>query len=168
MVLGLFTEVELKLVAGIRPQGLIVAVAAYPILVSAAYLGSRLMDRLWRTGWLADLVHYLTVGVVGLAIEWQLLGNGPQSNANQLGMFAMWTTFGFGPRVLTRPSTVARGLHRPFWKAFAAVAVLLTTVAFLIPASDARLVVVVVALVATYVVWSAWLLLMAWRTRHRP
>ena len=165
LILGLFTEMQLKLVAGVKPEGLLIAVVTYPILVTASYLASRLLDRRIRSTWRADLSHYFAFGVFGMAFEWFLLGNGPGSNANQLGMWAMWTTFGFGPRVLTRALAETRKLRRNFWIAFGLVAVALTVGGLLIPASNARIVVVILALVGSYVVWSLWLLVIAWRGR---
>ena len=35
LILGLFTEVQLKLVAGINPPAFIVALFAYPVIVTA-------------------------------------------------------------------------------------------------------------------------------------
>ena len=165
MILGLFTEFELKLVAGIRPSAFLITLVAYPILLTLSYVASGLFDRLAPTVWRGDVAHYLSAGFGGLAIEWMLLGNGPDSNAFQWGMFAMWTTFCFGPRVLTRSSARLANARRKFWIAFAVVGVLLTALLLMTPAANAKLVLAVVGLSGTYVVWSAWLLLLAWRTR---
>lgn len=166
LLLGLFTEAELKLVAGIKPQAFWIALAAYPVIVSLAYGLSRLLDRLIAARWRADLVHYALVGIGGLSVEWFLLGNGPGSNAFQPGMFAMWTTFCFGPRVLARPAPGIARAKRAFWVAFSVVAVLLTAAVLLTPDPNARVVVVVLGLSASYIVWSLWLLVMAWRSRE--
>lgn len=165
LVLGLFTEVQLKLIAGINPPAFLVAVFVYPVLVTASFAFSRLLDRLISSTWRGDLLHYAGTGLGGLAIEWVLLGNGPGSNAIQLGMFAMWTTFCFGPRILTRRSPVIERGRRRFWSAFAIAAVLLTAIVLLTPNLKARIVIVVLGLSGTYMVWSGWLLTLAWRTR---
>ena len=157
LVLGLFTEAQLKLIAGVKPQGCIIAVFAYPVIVTVSYFVSRWLDRCRLSTWGADLWHYAATGLAGLCIEWFVLGNGPGGNANQLGMFAMWTTFCFGPRVLTRPAPEAHGMRRAFWIAFIVAGVILTVVALLLPSPQARLVTVVLALIVTYIVWSVWL-----------
>jgi len=166
LVLGLFTEVQLKLVAGINPPAFIVAMVVYPVLLTLSYAVSRFIDRSISTTWKGDVLHYITVGFGGLAIEWVFLGNGPGSNAFQLGMLAMWTTFGFGPRVLTRTSPLIAKGERRFWMAFGVVGVLLTACILLASNPKARIVIAVLGLSGTYAVWSVWLLVLAWRTRH--
>lgn len=168
LILGLFTEVQLKLIAGINPPAFIVALFAYPVIMTLSYATSRLIDRLVSSTWRGDVLQYLAAGFGGLAIEWGLLGNGPGSNAFQLGMFAMWTTFCFGPRILTRNSPMIKQACRQFWGAFTVAAVLLTATVLLAPDPNAKIVISVLGLSGTYVVWSVWLLLLGWRTRqHR-
>jgi len=164
LVLGLFTEIELKLIAGIKPSAFIVAVFAYPVIVSLSYMASRFIDRLVSSTWRADVLHYVGAGLGGLAFEWVLLGNGPGSNAIQLGMFAMWTTFCFGPRVLTRDSRLIEKVSRRFWIAFGIAAAVLTAFVLMASGPDARVVISVLGLSGTYMVWSVWLLILAWRT----
>jgi len=166
LVLGLYTEVQLKLVAGIKPKGFIVVLFAYPLFLTFFYATSRIINRLVASSWKADVVHYLVVGAIGLAIEWTWLGNGPGSNAWQLGMWAMWTTWGFGPRVLTRDSGVLVQGRKRFWSAFITVAILLSATVLIVTNPKFKLVVSVTALSASYLVWSVWLLILGWRSRH--
>ncbi len=165
LILGLFTEFTLKIVAGIKPSTFIHAVFAYPWIVSMAYVASRLVDRVVDSRWRGDLLHYVGVGIGGLAIEWTILGNGPESNAFQTGMFAMWTTFCFGPRVLSREANVGSPPVRRFWVTFAITSALMTVCVLAVP-GKAKIVAAVLALSAAYVVWSLWLLRIAWRGRH--
>jgi hypothetical protein len=165
LVLGLYTEVLLKLVAGIKPAAFIVALFIYPVIVTLSFAASRIIDRSITALWKADLMHYLATGVGGLAFEWILLGNGPGSNAFQLGMFAMWTTFCFGPRVLTRDSVSPKTRHW-FWRVFGAVGTLLALFVFLAPSREARVVLAVLSLSGAYIVWSIWLLVLAWLSRQ--
>lgn len=113
LVLGLYTEVQFKLIAGIMPSTFIVTVFVYPVIVTLSYVGRRLIDRLILSTWKGDILHYMAAGLGGLGIEWVLLGNGPESNAFQLGMFAMWMTFCFGPRILILISMVPSWFY---WK----------------------------------------------------
>ncbi len=165
LVLGLFIEAELKLVAGIKPKGFIVALIAYPILLTLFYAMSRLIDRFISSTWRGDILQYLLVGLIGIAIEWVILGNGLGSNAFQSGMLAMWTTWGFGPRILTRDSPILEKFRKRFWSAFIITALLLVVTVLLTPNPKAKLVISVLALSATYIVWSVWLLIAGWRTR---
>ena len=166
LILGLFTELQLKLVARINPPAFIIAIVGYPVLLTISYAVSRLIDRSISTTWKGDVLHYAIVGFGGLAIEWVFLGNGPESNAIQLGMFAMWTTFAFGPRILTRSSPLIKKGRRRFSMAFAIVGVLLTLCILMVSNHKAKIVIAVLGLSGSYVVWSVWLLLLAWRNRH--
>jgi len=165
LILGLFTEIELKLVAGIKPSAFVPALFLYPIIVSMAFVASRFIDRAVSSRWKGDLLHYIGAGIAGLAIEWILLGNGPASNAFQLGMFAMWTAFCFGPRILARDPIIGSPRARRFWIAFAIASTLLT-IAVLVANGKPKVVVAVLGLSAAYIFWSLWLLRLAWISRH--
>lgn len=165
LILGLYTEALLKLVAGINPKAFGIALLAYPILLTLAAGGSRLLDALCPSRWIGDLIHFLGSGIFGLAFEWTLLGNHPGSNAIQIGMFAMWTTFCFGPRVLTRKSRSNRRARRRFWFAFFAASLLLISIVLMASSREAKVVLAVYGLTMTYSVWSVWTLVLAWRGR---
>ncbi len=167
LILGLHTEIQFKLIAGIKPAGFIIAVFAYPVIISLSYLASRWIDRLVESSWKGDLIHYFASGVFGLAVEWGLLGNGPGSNAFQLGMFAMWTSFCFGPRVLTRPAACIEKSGRGFWWAFASTGTLLAAIVLSIGNPKARLVVSILGLSGLYIGWSIWLLRLAWQAKAK-
>lgn len=165
LILGLFTEVVFRLIATVNPKAFIAAVFLYPVILTLAYAAHKIVDRLVASQWRGDVLHYLACGLCGLGVEWYLLGNGPDSNAFQLGMFGMWTTFCFGPRVLTRGSPLIEAARRKFWLVFGLVAVLSTAIVLLTKNPDAKFVIAVMGLSATNIVWSIWLLVMAWRTR---
>ena len=166
LILGSVTEAEFKLVAGINPSAFIVTLFAYPIILTLSYLGHRGVNRRLRSVWRGDVLHYAASGLGGLVIEWTLLGNPPGSNAFQLGMFAMWTTFCFGPRVLTREAPLLQAARHRFWLAFGAVTAALTAIIALAPSREAKVVLAVLGLSGANVVWSVWLLAMAWRSRR--
>ena len=166
LLLGLATEAEFKLVAGINPRAFIVTRFAYPVILTLSYLGHRVVNRCLRSVWRGDVLHYAASGIGRLAIEWTLLGNHPGSNALQLGMFAVWTTFCFGPRVLTREALMLHTSRRRFWLAFGAVTAALTAIIALAPSREAKVVLAVLGLSGANMVWSVWLLAMAWRSRR--
>ena len=167
LVLGLYTEVQFKLIARVNVQAFLSALVLYPVILTVAYAAQKYIDRIRISSWKADVLCYMAAGIGGLAVEWGLLGNGPGSNANQLGMFAMWTTFCFGPRVLTRDTSVPQAARRTFWRAFGLTAVLLTGIVLLTQNPEAKIVIAVWGLSATYIAWSGWLLVLAWQTRQR-
>jgi len=166
LILGFVTEAEFKLVAGINPSAFVVTLFAYTIIPTLSYCGHRGVNRRLRSVWRGDVLHYAASGLDGLAIEWTLLGNHPGSNTLQLGMFAMWTTFCFGPRMLTREATLLQAARRRFWLAFGAVTVALTSIIALAPSREAKVVLAVLGLSGANMVWSVWLLAMAWRSRR--
>lgn len=163
LVLGLYTEVLLKLIAGANPSAFAGALLGYPVILTLSFGAGRVIDRVIGSPRGADLIHYALCGIGGLAIEWTFLGNGPGSNAFQLGMFGMWTTFCFGPRVLTRTPRMDAALRRTFWRVFTVVAVALAVTVAALPTPAAKVVVAVLGLSGAYVVWSAWLLWIAHR-----
>ena len=116
LILGLFTEVQLKLIAGINPPAFAIALAAYPVILTLFYLLSRNI----RPSWKGDLTFYFLVGLAGLAFEWFLLGNGPQSNALQAGR---WQA-GIGREHGEACAVAGEDDHEPQW---------------IHPATDARL-----------------------------
>ena len=166
LVLGLNAEVQLKLIAGIKPSGFVVALFAYPVILSLSYFFSKAVDRLVSSAWKGDVCHYLVVGLFGLSVEWILLGNGPQSNAFQPGMFAMWTTFCFGPRILTLNSSIVIKAARKFWGVFVVSAALLAVTVLLMADAKVRIVMSVLGLSGIYILLSVWLLTIAWRARR--
>lgn len=163
LILGLFTEFLLRIVAGIKPEAFGLAVVFYPVFLTLAFFASRVLDRRIPDAWKADIAHYVLSGLGGLAVEWNLLGNGPGSNAIQIGMWAMWTTFCFGPRVLVRKPALFSGSNRRLWLAFGIVSTILTLSVLVMPARDQKVVVAVLGLTISYVLWSVWLLVMARR-----
>ena len=163
LVLGLATEIQLKLNAGLNPRGLLIAVVVYPFLITLSFLASKVLDRFINADKRADLIHYLAAGCFGLAFEWILLGNGPDSNASQLGMFAMWTTFCFGPRVLSRKTAEATKVRRLFWVFFALFMGAIGLLGMALPHPEVRFVVIIVATIVAYVFLSFWLLVIVWR-----
>lgn len=164
LLLGLFTEIQLHLVARINPGALIMAGSSYPVIVSLAHLLSQWLDRLMASRWSADVLHCAACGGAGLAVEGTVLGNGPESPAFQPGMFAMWTVSGFGPHLLTRDSGFLQQAGRQFWAVYAVASLLLTGLVLWGTTHEAKLAVAIWGLSATYIVWSVWLFRLGWRT----
>lgn len=96
--------------------------AAYPFILALSYGPLRWIERRMPTPLSADLAVYAVAGLVGLAIEWFIIGNSPWANpdANDLGMFAYWATVLAMPRLLLDRRTYLRPVRRAAAVAFAA------------------------------------------------
>jgi hypothetical protein len=154
-----------------NPQALAAAVFLYPIILSLAWVGQRLIDRWIHRRLTADITCYFASGVTGLAVEWLLLGNSPAGNPNaiQIGMFCMWTTFCFGPRLMVRQDDSTRSLRRRIWMFFGGYFALSTVLGLLIPAPQTRFVLIILTSVAAYLGMNGLLLwLMVKQHRNRP
>lgn len=166
VALGLFAEAELKLVAGLKPEGFLPAVLLYPVILTAFFGIQKGIDRIVPTRWAGDLLFYGVAGFGGLAIEWTFLGNGPESDAVQLGMFAMWTTFVFGPRVLSRENPAKPKFRKRFWIIVLLAALVLTPAILTAGGPIGKIYAAVYGLCGLYIGWSCWLLFTAWRDRR--
>jgi hypothetical protein len=81
----------------------------FPAFLLFAAGTGRLIDRLVSRAALREPVHFVTFGLVGLMIEWFLIGLTPWSNPAapvvlmvlfQVGMFSFWATVAYAPRLL--------------------------------------------------------------------
>jgi len=171
-VLGLFIEAEFRLLGRFNPGAMCFAMVCYPMFVSLAYLGSRLIDRFVRHQFAGDLLHYFSCGLFGLAVEWTLLGNSPWGNpkAVQSAMFCMWAAFCFGPRVLLRNAEQRWLLRKLIWWLLAGYGVVSIGVAIAIRDPQQRFVVILLSTMAVYFVINILLALLAiqsWRHSRR-
>lgn len=128
----------------------------YPVFMVVAYL----VHKLLRSGRVTNLVYYLLFGIIGLAIEWLLLGNSPSGNpaAIQWGMFAFWTVVICAPRAWHHNLSGFRNLA--IW--FAAYAVLSIVVGFSLP-PEGRLFFMAWIMALGYAAASVHLLILFWR-----
>ncbi|MCB9924883.1 MAG: hypothetical protein H6822_22070 [Planctomycetaceae bacterium] len=152
-VFGIGVEIQYRLMGRFNPQALAAAIFLYPFILSFAWLGQKVIDKCVSRRLVADIACYFACGISGLAIEWILLGNSPSANPNaiQIGMFCMWATFCFGPRLLIRQDDSTRRLRRRVWQFFGAYFALSTVIGLLIPAPQTRFVVIILVSVAAYI-----------------
>ena len=165
-ILGLFTEFVFKILAKGNYQVFMTAVTMYPFVIALSYALHRFLDRRVKSRQKADFFHYFMVGTGGLMFEWVVIGYGPGSGAFQLGMFAMWTTFCFGPRILTRDSEVVKRSLRWFWGFFGISAAIISFLVAIAKVKGAKIVIAVYGLSAMYIPISIWLLVLAWRSNR--
>ncbi|MCA9119399.1 MAG: hypothetical protein H6822_05830 [Planctomycetaceae bacterium] len=167
-VLGLFIEIEFRLLGRFTPGALCFAVIFYPIFVSCAYFGGKLVDAFVQRRYLADVMCYIASGLCGLAVEWTLLGNSPWSNpkAVQSAMFCMWAAFCFGPRVLLRNVDQPSVLRKLVWWLLAIYGIVSLGLVALFRDPGQRFVVILLSTMGVYFVINMILILItvqSWR-----
>ena len=96
-------------------------IAFPPFLFAASMVHKYLQKRTVENR--AVLSYYLISGVIGLMIEWFLIGLSPWNNPGtdpflmlifQLGIFSFWGTVAFAPRLLLDKRTMAASLRKWF------------------------------------------------------
>jgi len=96
-------------------------VVLFPAFLTLVWASSRLLDRLAGRQTTREVLHFLLYGLVGLLIEWFLIGLTPWSNPDahpalmllfQLGMFSFWATVAFAPRLFLTPGELSRRARR--------------------------------------------------------
>ena len=167
-VFAIGVEIQYRLIGRFNPQALAAAIFLYPFILSFAWLGQKVIDKCVSSQLRADITCYCACGLSGLAVEWTLLGNSPAANPNaiQIGMFCLWTTFCFGPRLLVRKDDSNRRLRKRIWQFFGVYFVLSTVISLLIPAPQTRFVVIILVSVAAYIGMNVLLLWLMFR-QHR-
>ena len=93
--------------------GLLVALLVlFPVYLTVAYLAGRAANRLIPAALQREVTYYLTLGLLGVMIEWFLIGLPPWSDPDaepllmlvfQLGMFSFWASVAYLPRLFTQP-----------------------------------------------------------------
>lgn len=114
----------------------------FPVFLTFVWSSSRLLNLLIRGQAAQELAHFFTYGLVGLLIEWFLMGLAPWSNPNahpaimcifQLGMFSFWATVAFAPRLFTNAQELSRKTGRAILKFYVPYFVLVYLISFLVP-----------------------------------
>lgn len=99
----------------------------FPVFLTFVWVSSGLLRRLIGRGRLHELIHYFLYGLIGLAIEWFVIGLAPWSDptANpilmvlfQLGMFSFWATVAFAPLLFVSLAEPARRARRSLLRFF--------------------------------------------------
>jgi hypothetical protein len=89
----------------------------FPAFLTFIYLSSRLLDRLAGREPVRELVHFFVYGLLGLMLEWFVIGLSPWSDPDahpvvmavfQLGMFSFWAAVALVPRLFVSPEPLSR------------------------------------------------------------
>ncbi len=115
----------------------------FPVFLTLVYFSSRLIDRLVRGRRAQELTHFFVYGLVGLMIEWFLIGLSPWSPSAasnplimfifQLGMFSFWATVGLAPRLFTNADELSRKTGKTILKFYIPYFIVAYLIAFLAP-----------------------------------
>jgi hypothetical protein len=119
-------------------------IVLFPAFLTLVYFSSRLLDRLIRREPVRDLVHFWVYGLLGLMLEWFVIGLSPWSDPDanpvamtvfQVVMFSFWAAVGFVPRLSVSAQPPARKTARAVLWLYAAFSLLACPLGVLAPAS---------------------------------
>lgn len=110
----------------------------YFLLLVFIYYSSKIINFLFRKKLTANIIYYLTYSLLGLMIEWFLLGNSPSGNpdANQIGMFSFWAAVCMMPRIFTDKNKNLIKLKKSVILFFIPYSVIMLIAGILLPASS--------------------------------
>jgi hypothetical protein len=115
----------------------------FPVFLTFVYLSSRLLNRLVASEPACALIHWFAYGLLGLMIEWFLIGLAPWSDPEahplamtvfQLGMFSFWATVAFAPRLFVDAGEPGRRVGRSVLKFFIPYMLVVYVLGILVPA----------------------------------
>ena len=99
---ALTSEFLYKFLARFNPGAFMIALVFWPLFVASAFFASKLLEAVLKKRLWVEVSTYLASGLLGLMIEWNVLGNSPSGNPNasQLTMFSIWASAVVAPRLL--------------------------------------------------------------------
>jgi hypothetical protein len=114
----------------------------FPIFLTFVWWSSRAIGRFVRREATQELAHFFVYGIVGLLIEWFVIGLAPwrDPNANpllmlvfQLGMFSFWATVAFVPRLFMNTGALSRNTRKAILKFYVPYFTIVYAISFLAP-----------------------------------
>jgi hypothetical protein len=114
----------------------------FPAFLAFVWAASQLLDRLAGRQTTQEELHFFVYGLVGLLIEWFLIGLTPWSDPNAhpalmllfpLGMFSFWATVAFAPRLFLTPGPPSRRARKAILTFYVPYFLAVYVVALLIP-----------------------------------
>ncbi|KYK38097.1 MAG: hypothetical protein AYK18_17765 [Theionarchaea archaeon DG-70] len=135
----------------------IVMVLVFPLYLTIVYFSSKIIDYFWRRE-IADVIHFFTYGIMGLMIEWFLIGLSPWSNPEahpgtmlifQVGMFSFWATLSFVPRIFIDGRKKFNKIKKKMLKFYVSYFTIVYVIAFLLPVY-ARFVILILLIIVGY------------------
>lgn len=96
----------------------------FAIFLTLAYYLRKIIHR-YKREWIAILLYYVTMGSVGIAVEWFIIGLAPWRDRTSplmlvvlfhIGMFSFWGTVALGPHILLDDRVAFAKIRRTFAK----------------------------------------------------
>lgn len=114
----------------------------FPLFLTFVWLTSPLLGKLVPRQPAKEITIFCVYGLIGLSIEWFIIGLSPWSNPSanyllmsifQLGMFSFWATVAFAPRIFVTTGEISRNTKRAILKFFIPYFLVSYGIAFLVP-----------------------------------
>lgn len=116
----------------------------FPVFLLFVYFSSRLINRFTSKEPLRDLIHFFLYGLIGLMIEWFIIGLSPWSDPSanpivmfvfQLGMFSFWATVAFIPRLFLNPRELNQRIRKSILKFYIPYFIIVYIIGLAVPES---------------------------------
>lgn len=116
----------------------------FPVFLLFVYFSSRLINRFTGKEPLRDLIHFFLYGLIGLMIEWFIIGLSPWSDPSanpivmfvfQLGMFSFWATVAFIPRLFLNPGELNQRIRKSILKFYIPYFIIVYIIGLAVPES---------------------------------
>jgi membrane protein DedA with SNARE-associated domain len=122
------------------------------IYLTFVYFSSKAIDSIFEQWKIEDIIVYLVYGLIGLTIEWFLIGNSPWNNpdANQFTMFSYWAGAVIMARVFTSNDNGLWKLKRAILLFFIPYSVISIAVGHLLPTHELRLSIMILLAILGY------------------
>ncbi len=116
----------------------------FPVFLLFVYFSSRLINRFTGKEPLRELIHFFLYGLIGLMIEWFIIGLSPWSDPSanpivmfvfQLGMFSFWATVAFIPRLFLNPQELNQRIRKSILKFYIPYFIIVYIIGLAVPES---------------------------------
>ncbi len=114
----------------------------FPVFLTFVWVTSPILGKLVPREPLKEITIFFVYGLMGLFIEWFLIGLSPWSDPSanwvfmlvfQLGMFSFWATVAFAPRIFIDTSEASRNTRGAILKFYIPYFLIVYVISFLIP-----------------------------------
>lgn len=153
LLVTLSGEYQLNILVQKQPFGnYIMVFVIYTILLYIFYFIGKFLDKRYPSG-KSDLIYYFIAGLIGLSVEWFIIGNSFFSNpeANQAGMFGWWTAVFMIPRIFNKISDLSiREVKKKIYLIMIPYSIISFIIVSLLPADPINARIVVTSLAMTF------------------
>jgi hypothetical protein len=114
----------------------------FPAFLTFVWVTSPILGKLVAREPLKEITIFFVYGLIGLLIEWFLIGLSPWSDPNanwvlmlvfQLGMFSFWATVAFAPRIFIDTREASQNTRRAILKFYIPYFLIVYLISLLVP-----------------------------------